>query len=126
MTKMIILQITYANATKPSTRWESVYTADSNKLQQRYHDSLGESGQLVSSGGAETLQDYLTRGPYYHYSYIRDSEDKCTQVQVVMNCPGSADPFPPNANIFLVAWYSRGVELTTTNGQIQQVRTLSI
>ena len=78
----------------------------------------------MSSGGAETFQDYLARGPYYHYSFNRDSEDKSTQVQVQLGFEGAFSP--ANANIFVVSWFSRGVELTTTNGSIQEVRSLSV
>ena len=121
--KLKSLQITFANTTKPSTRWESSFGAGINKLQQRYNDSLQESGLLMSSGGAETFKDYLSRGPYYHYSFTRDSEDKSTQVQVQLGFDGVS---PANANIFLVSWYSRGIEITTHNGQIQEVRSLSV
>ena len=121
--KLKSLQITFANTTKPSTRWESSFGAGINKLQQRYNDSLQESGLLMSSGGAETFKDYLARGPIYHYSFTRDSEDKSTQVQVQL---GFDAVNPANANIFLVSWYSRGIEITTHNGQIQEVRSLSV
>jgi len=127
------LQITYANTTKPSTRWSSSFSKvqngaagnpSINEMQQRYNDSLQESGLLMSSGGAETFKDYLARGPYYHYSFTRDSEDKSTQVQI--SAKVSFDPAAVPSNLFIVAWYSRGVEITTTNGQIQEVRALSV
>jgi hypothetical protein len=127
------LQITYANTTKPSTRWSSSYSkvqnggagnASVNELQQRYNDSLQESGLLMSSGGSETFKDYLARGPYYHYSFTRDSEDKSTQVQI--SAKVGFDPANVPANLFIVAWYSRGIEISTTNGQIQEVRGLSV
>ena len=127
------LQITYANTTKPSTRWSSSFSKvqdgaagnpSINEMQQRYNDSLQESGLLMSSGGAETFKDYLARGPYYHYSFTRDSEDKSTQVQI--SAKVGFDPAAVPSNLFIVAWYSRGVEITTTNGQIQEVRALSV
>ena len=127
------LQITYANTTKPSTRWSSSYSEvkdgaignpSINELQQRYNDSLQESGLLMSSGGAETFKDYLSRGPYYHFSYTRDSEDKSTQVQIAAKV--GFDPAAVPSNLFIVSWYSRGIEITTHNGQIQEVRSLSV
>jgi hypothetical protein len=127
------LQITYANTTKPSTRWTSSFSEVNNgavgnpsinQLQQRYNDSLQESGLLMSSGGAETFKDYLARGAYYHFSYTRDSEDKSTQVQI--SAKVGFEPADAPANLFLVSWYSRGVEITTSNGQINEVRSLSI
>jgi hypothetical protein len=131
--KMESLQITYANTVKPSTRWTSNYSEvkdgavgnpSINELQQRYNDSLQESGLLMSSGGAESFKDYLTRGPYYHFSYTRDSEDKSTQVQI--SAKVGFDPSTVPANLFLVSWYSRGIEISTSNGQIQEIRSLSI
>ena len=98
-----------------------------NELQQRYNDSLTESGLLMSSGGAETFQDYLARGPYYHYSFSRDSEDKSTQVQVSAKVNfTTVNVSDVGCNLFIVAWFSRGVEITTSNGQIQQIRSLSV
>jgi hypothetical protein len=122
------LQITFANKTVPSTRWSSAYTLDGavaptfNELQQRYNDSLSESGLLMSSGGAETIDEYLMRGMYYHYAFARDSSDKSTQVQVSLDFAS----VELGANVFLVAWYSRAIELTTSGGSINAVRTLSI
>ena len=113
--KLESLQITYANTTKPSTRWTSSYSEvkdgavgnpSINELQQRYNDSLQESGLLMSSGGAETFKDFLARGPYYHFSYTRDSEDKSTQVQI--SAKVGFDPATVPSNLFIVAWYSRG------------------
>jgi hypothetical protein len=129
------LQITYANETKPSTRWTSSYSEvlngaagnpSINELQQRYNDSLMESGMMMSSGGCETFQDYILRGPYYHYSFARDSDDRSTQVQVSAKVNFTGPIADAGANLFLVAWYSRGVEITTMSGMIQQIRTLSI
>ena len=65
------LQLTYANVSKPSTRWSSDFTPQIFELQQRYNDSLSESGMLFSSGGAEPIEAWLERGPYLHYSFNR-------------------------------------------------------
>jgi len=126
------LQVTFANSTKPSTRWGSAYTLDGgvpvtdppsmNELQQRYNDSLSESGMLQSSGGCESLDEFLQRGMYYHYSFERDASDKSTQVQLSMDFAA----IEQGANVFLVSWYSRAIELTTQNGSIQAVRSLSV
>jgi len=86
------------------------------------YDSLGESGLLTSSGGSESLEEFLERGPYYHYSFTRDAEDRSTQVQLST----TFSTLEAGANIFLVSWYSRAIELTTTGGQIQSVRSLSV
>ena len=116
------LQLTYANCTKPSTRWAGDYGSGVNQIQQRYNDSLGESGMLMSSGGSETLENYIERGAYYHYSFTRDAEDRSTQVQLST----TFSTLEAGANIFICSWYSRAIELTTTNGMIQSVRSLSV
>jgi hypothetical protein len=127
------LQITYANTTKPSTRWSSNFTEvkdglvgipSINEFQQRYNDSLSESGLLMSSGGAESFKDYIARGAYYHFSFTRDSEDKSTQVQISAKIGALA--VAAGCNLFLCSWYSRGVELTTNNGAISEIRSLSV
>jgi hypothetical protein len=82
---------------------------------------------MMLSGGCETFQDHILRGPYYHFSFARDSDDRSTQVQVSakvnFTAPNVADV---GANLFLVAWYGRGVEISTMNGMIQQIRSLAI
>jgi hypothetical protein len=116
------LQLTYSNVTKPSTRWHSDYTGILNELQQRYNDSLSESGLLMSSGGAESIDQWLERGPYFHYSFVRDAEDRSSQVQLSIDYSSLEE----NSNVFLVAWFSRAVELTTVGGTITAVRSLSV
>jgi len=70
------LQITYANSTKPSTRWASDYDntvggglmvgGSINELQQRYNDDLQETGLISNHGGAESFGEWLQRGPYFY------------------------------------------------------------
>ena len=60
-------QITYANVTKPSTRFSGIIEVNGiypnqvskNTVQQRYHDTFCESGLISSDGGCESLQQYL-------------------------------------------------------------------
>jgi len=116
------LQITYANTTKPSTRWESSFSATDNKLQQRYIDTQIESGMLHNPGGCESFGDWLKRGPLVHYSFAKDSEDRSTQVQLST----TYDALEAGANLFIVAWYTRAVEITTSNGAVVEVRSLAV
>ena len=116
------LQITYANTTKPSTQWTSEYGANVNKLQQRYIDSLTECGIIHSEGGAESFKDWLQRGPYYYYSFNRDRDDRSTQVQIT----AQFSAVPADAQLFLVAMYSRVSEITVEAGAVQAVRSLNV
>jgi hypothetical protein len=114
------LQITYANMTKPSTRWDSEFKDGINKFQQRYIDDLTECRLIESDGGAESFGEWLQRGPYYFYSFNRDREDKSTQVQL----SAQFTSIEADAQMFLVAMYSRVTEISVDEGIVQSVRSL--
>ena len=120
------LQITYANMTKPSTRWDSKFEDGAgvndniNKFQQRYIDDLTECRLMESDGGAESFGEWLQRGPYYFYSFNRDREDKSTQVQL----SAQFTTMEADAQLFLVAMFSRVTEISVDDGMVQSVRSL--
>lgn len=116
------VQITYANVTKPPTRIGSQVGTDVNQIQQRYLTTHLESGMAETEGGAETLVDYLERGMMYHFSFNKDSTDKSTQVQVSVTIPGIQE----NANLFLLAHYTRMSDITTNNGHTVDVKSYNI
>ena len=119
------LQLTYANITRPSTRWDSTFGGTRNNWQQRYVDNLRECNMLDSVGGAETFAEFLERGIYVHYSFARDESDRSTQVQ--LSTAFTALPaFAEATKVFLCSHYTRAVELTTSNGSIVAVRTLTV
>ena len=115
------LQITYANMTKPSTRWDSEFKDGTNKFQQRYIDDLTECRLIESDGGAESFGEWLQRGPYYFYSFNRDREDISTQVQL----SAQFTTIEADSQMFLVAMYSRVTEISVDDGQVQSVRSLN-
>lgn len=117
------LQITYANVTKPPTRIGSVFSPAVNTTQQRYLETHLESGLAESEGGSETLKDYYSRGMMYHYSFKKDAEDKSTQVQVSMTIPSIV---ANEANLFLVAHYTRITDITTQNGHTTDVKSFNV
>ena len=99
------VQVTYANITKPPTRWSSEYSGAERKLQQRYLDTQIESSQAFSPGGAQTLQQWMDDGVLLHYSWIRDSNDRSTQLQLQIDYA----QFEANSNIFLISHYTKSV-----------------
>jgi hypothetical protein len=119
-------QITYSNVSKPNTLWSGDFKQEgsslSNNLQQRYLDTFREAGMLENDGGIESFDSYLERGMMVHYSFMRDSEDKSTTVQLYL----STDTLPPNTRVFLCAWYQRLVEISTDNGSVIAVRGLNM
>jgi len=116
------IQLTYANMTKPPTRWSSEFTADVKKLQQRYLDTQIESSQAFSSGGCETLQQWLEGGVLLHYSWGRDANDRSTQLQI----QADYSQYEPNSNLFVISHYTRSCEIDVNQGFISQVRSLTI
>jgi hypothetical protein len=122
--KLRQLQITFANTTKPPTNWTSETGAHTLKLQQRYFDTQVETGQAFSSGGCESMSDWLGNGPVYHYTFERDGEDRSTQVQISTLFDTSdlaSGTFNPNDNIFLVSHYTRTVDIEVESGYITNV-----
>lgn len=115
-------QITYANVTKPPTRWTSEFGANTQKLSQRYLDTQIESSQAFSSGGCQTFQQWKNDGALIHYGWARDASDRSTQLQLQIDFAS----MEPNANLFVVAHYSRTVEMQVSNGFISSVSSLSI
>jgi len=124
-------QLTYANVTKPQTRWageltdSGVYPAQVGTLtlQQRYHDTFTECGLMGDMGG-ETMHDWLASGQMVYHSFARDAEDRSTQVQ--LSVTASTANFSASTNIYLVAFYRREVEVSTEDGLITAVRSLNI
>lgn len=132
--KLKSYQITYANQTKPSTRWSSEYTVQPsvvagvnsnviNEFQTRYFNNIVENDLYMNPGGSENLNEFLTRGPFYLHSFIRDKDDKSTQVQISIEL--SAVAVDASTQVFLVAIYNRETEIKTESGRIQSVRSLN-
>ena len=116
--KLKSIQITYANITKPPTRWASVHSATEKKLQQRYLDTQIESSQAFSPGGCQTLQQWADDGVLLHYSWVHDANDRSTQLQVAVDFTGLVED---KANIFVIAHYTKSVEIQVSNGFVSSV-----
>lgn len=121
--KLQSIQITYANTTKPSTRWTSEFTPTINYLKQRYTDTQLYSGKFWDSGGSEGFGDWLKRGPLMHYSFVRDQDDRSTHVQLSATYTGGLEA---GANLFVVSHYTRAIQISTTNGFISSVESLAV
>jgi hypothetical protein len=122
--KLNNLQITFANCSKPPTNWLSMSGIKTEGLHQRYLDCQIESGQAFSSGGCETFGDWRKNGPIFHYTWVRDSNDRSTQVQ--LSAQWSGDISASTDNIFVCAHYTRSVQIDVENGYISQVSALNI
>lgn len=115
-------QIQYANMTKPTVRYDSLYDATKDTLQQRYINCALESGQFFNPAGFESYADYLERGPFQHESFVKAADNLATRVHVV----ASYDAISRDARLFVIAHYSSTIQLTRQNGMIVDLKQLNV
>lgn len=115
-------QMTYANISKPSTDWSTELGDGKNYMIQRYYDTLSNAGLTLESGGTETFTDWLSRGGLYFYTWLRDSSDRSTHLQIRT----SYGVQPKNALVHVCALYSKVAEISSSNGRITSVSQLAV
>jgi len=131
------IQITYSGLTKPQTPLKSgsvIHVPPNVGINQNwqsllYYNSLQEQGRHMSEG-AETLDEYLQRGPYYSFSFLRDQSDRSTEVQLNITYSAGGDPtkfgtFDTGSKIFMVAEYTKTCEIAVDQGLIVSVKSLN-
>ena len=121
------LQITYANMTKPMTRWKSGFsasgTSQQNFMTQFYYQSAIETGRASLAAGVETEAEWLSRGPYVCFRFDRDVNDRSTEVQLQLNygTPVAPAAWSGATKLLLIAEYTNHVEITTQGGLVVKV-----
>jgi hypothetical protein len=123
------IQVTFAGQTKPMTRWQSGFKDSDpvgrNKafLTHLYNQQLHETQRASDQGGAESLDDWLTRGPYFAFRFDRDATSRETELnlQIGYNDPKTGIAFDQNSKIFVVARYRTVRQITVADGQIVSV-----
>jgi hypothetical protein len=124
-------QITYSNVTKPQTRWSGILQEtgaypgqlNTNTLQQRYHDTFTEANLINNPGGSQDIKDWVNDGQFVYHNFIRDSQNRSTQVQFSITKQGA---YSGNTKLYLVAFYRRQIEVTSSDGLITSVRSLDV
>jgi len=128
------IQVTYGSVTKTQTLYSSKYEpldtvlatkgtlADTgiNFNIQRWLQSIQYSGKITSDGGAESHQNFLDRGNYWHFDFSRDKNDTSSYVNVQLSF-NNIQQVDPTDQLFIVAHYSRQAEIQYENGFITQV-----
>jgi hypothetical protein len=110
-------QIQYGNLTKPTIAYESTYSATSNTLQQRYINTMLESGQFFSEAGGETFNQWLERGPLIHETFVKAADNLATRAQIQANYAKLSE----DARLYVIAHYTTTVQITRTNGMVSNV-----
>jgi len=113
------IQVTYGSVSKPSTLYSSEYSDNDNRMVQRWLSSQYHSKKINNQGGTEAFNEWMDRGPYYHFDFQRDKMDSSTyvNVQISFGAPG----LPAGCQLMLVAHYTRQVELSYESGYVTQV-----
>ena len=119
------LFVQYSGVTKPQIDANPEYKSlEVDRTVERYYESLDECGMLDNPAGAETLQDWQTRGPYHYFSWARDSNDASTRVQVSQEFGGLLSPGVQNStnmNMLLFSISTTSAKITVKNGSITVV-----
>ena len=80
----------YGNEQKPVPDFDGKYEkvranallTGCNYLVHRYVDSLMQADLFHTDGGAESFNDWIRRGPYYHFRWPKDAMETSTRVSV--------------------------------------------
>ena len=122
------LQVTYANQTKPMTRWLSGFApngagSNTNFMTQAYYQTAVEGGRAMMAGGIESEADWLSRGPFMCFRFDKDFSDRSTEVQVQIEYGTYAGgpAWEANTKLLLIAEYTNRVDITTQGGLVVSV-----
>ena len=129
-----LIQVTYGSVTKPMTLYSSGYTVgltvppavptfatSNNYMIQRWMESNYNAMKFNNEGGPESFRDWMERGPLYHFDFSRDKNDSSSYVNVQIQYANLGNLANNPVQLFIVAHYSRQIEISYENGFITQV-----
>ncbi len=119
----------YNNKSKPSPDFDGKYVcqdgnnlvAQSNNLTQRWTDSMLQAGGFMTEGGSESFKDWISRGPYYHFSWPKDATDNTTRVNLNYQFEQAFEPANSNHKVLMFNWYRNAIHVVHENGQVKSV-----
>jgi hypothetical protein len=120
------IQVSFAGQNKPSVPWDSSFSVGVNRLEQRYFETYEELGIDTNALGCESYDDYLQRGPIYHFHFVRDENNRSSEVSVSTTFSGLASGpmsnFPNNGSalVYVIAHFRNVARITTSGGRIVQ------
>ena len=109
----------YENVTGDSCR------SQSNFLVHRYVDSLMQADLFHTDGGAESFNDWLRRGPYYHFRWPKDAMENSSRVNVNVKF---SRPFAQNMQhqMMLFSQQRTAYKISHKDGRIQMQKLLEL
>ena len=118
--------IEYGNEQKPvpdfdgrySKALANTYEPTHNFLVHRYVDSLMQANLFHTDGGAESYDDWIRRGPFYHFRWPKDAMEKSTRVTVNFKF---ARPFAAGFEhqVMLFSQWRTAYKITHRNGRVE-------
>jgi hypothetical protein len=113
------LVVKYAGQSVPSYDTNTSFVAGTDHTVQRYYDTQINNGLFMSPGGAETLDEYHTRGSYYHFLWARDGSDRSTMVKVWQSFTALTPV--TNMHVLLFEHSKQMARVQITDGSVTQV-----
>jgi len=118
--------INYGQEQKPAPDFDGRYQGvvgstlvpQTNYLVHRYVDSLMHAGLFHTEGGAESFQDWIQRGPYYHFRWPKDATESSTRASVNFKF---SQPFADNQQhqVMLFSQWRSAYKITHNNGRVE-------
>lgn len=122
-TKLSRFNINYAGSTLPSPDSEPTFTARIDYTLQQYIDTQLYSGSIFDNGGSESLQEFRSRGAYYHYAIPKDGTDRSTSVAVNQQFTGAN---VDNMMVLLFSHSRKVARIQIKDGNITDLQTMDI
>ena len=118
--------IQYAREQKPSPDFDGCHemhqgdsnTSGINYLTHRYADSLMQADLYHTDGGAESFQEWISRGPFYHFQWPKDAMNQSTRAAVSVKF---AAPFAEDRQhqMMLFSQWRTAYRIVHRNGRIE-------
>jgi hypothetical protein len=118
------LLVDYATQQKPQPDGQPEYTVSKHRdyTTQLYYNSLIQAGQAWNIGGSETLEEWQAKGPYYHFEWERDGQDRSQRVRVYNGFDTSRGSIHIHGRILLFEHIKSVVTVMMQDGKVRDVQ----
>jgi hypothetical protein len=115
------LQLVYSNISKPVQNYTTKLTTGTQEILQRYYSTQSDANMEMIGG--ESFSDWLgKRGPLYYHSFIRNSDDKSTNLQIQLQMAEITE----ETQLMVASFYRKLCEITVVDGICNMVRSLAV
>ena len=86
-------------------------------MTQRWVDSLLQTGSYHTEGGAESFNDWIQRGPFFHFVWPKDAKERGTRVNVSFKFAQGLEPVKARHFILLFNWWRTAIRIENRGGK---------